>query len=378
MLRSRISRVLSAAFVALAALIVMMGAAPQKAQAGSIYTAAVTAYYQNPITGQVEDSGGAEQMALGQSMVDSVAYPYALLEYDDAGNAFVTLRLQLASHISGEAFDYDSAWSGQFYRASATLVQESSDTADFRFQVDNGSYLPAIRVTMYVADMGRDVVFFVTLGSLTEGNAYGFVESVSTGTATTPDQTTTSSGADAATTTAAPSAAPEATPEATDATQETPAEPATPTATTPEVATPEAETPEAGSGDAQTSDGIAEFDADGNPVDDAGTQSVSVPLAAIVVVGAVVVIAAIGAVVYLVAVRPRRAALADAAFHAATLPVESSAPSAAPQPDAAGASAAASSDADATRVVGTDAAPAESDVDKTIRAPRVGDRPHVD
>lgn len=155
----------------------LTGIEESHAAAPGVYLATATGYYQNPITGVVEDSGGEASMAIGQGMTNSVVYPQALIEVDAAGNTYATVRLKLASNISGVSFA--TSGGGGFSGASGTITNDnpSGDYRDYRILVPHeASY---IRVSMHVLAMGRDVVTFIGLSGLNPGQG-DFVSTINT------------------------------------------------------------------------------------------------------------------------------------------------------------------------------------------------------
>lgn len=137
------------------------------AASAGIYTAAATSHYRNPDTGVIEDSGGESSEVLGQSMTESALYGKALVEIDNSGNTWITLRIQLADNIENITFNH-----------SATLMQEDygSNTADYRMQASLGS---VIRCSMYVVPMGREVIWYITVSTSLSSGSGDFIVSLS-------------------------------------------------------------------------------------------------------------------------------------------------------------------------------------------------------
>ncbi len=146
-------------------------AVPVSAAENGIYIATAIPSYRNPVTGVIEDSGGEDSDVLGQSMTESATYSSALVEVDQDGSTYVTIRLQMMDNIESVSFDVDDSY------VSATIMQEDygNNTADYRIPV-NSEY-SVIRCSMYVTAMGRDVVFFITLSGLQSGSE-DFVTSI--------------------------------------------------------------------------------------------------------------------------------------------------------------------------------------------------------
>src|SRR5699024_5157383 len=234
------------AMLALAASIVSM---PASAASHGIYTATATAHYRHPTTGVIEDSGGENSAVLGQSMTESATNKKALVEVDASGNTWITVRLNLMDNIQSPKFQVDGR------SVSASLMQEDygSNTADFRLKANSEKSI--IRCNMYVTPMGREVIFYITVGNLKSGSG-DFVTSISVEqpkatAAPAPSATKTPAAASTPTPTKAPAAPATHTPEATVAPSATPE----PSPTT----DPEAQS---------SASGLEEFDASGNAVEE--------------------------------------------------------------------------------------------------------------
>lgn len=173
------------AFAALACALVLAlfaaGAAAQSAFADTtaIYTVPATSSLYNPVTNEIEDTGGASNEALGESMVEGVAYDNVLVEIDADGLTWVTFRLKLADQLGEVSVEADTDGDGEFASTEATEMQtavenEGEDTEvqliDYRVQVSSTD--SNLRVTMYVEAMGRDCIFFLQLemDQAVEGN----------------------------------------------------------------------------------------------------------------------------------------------------------------------------------------------------------------
>ena len=270
------------AMLALAASIVSM---PASAASHGIYTATATAHYRHPTTGVIEDSGGENSAVLGQSMTESATNKKALVEVDASGNTWITVRLNLMDNIQSPKFQVDGR------SVSASLMQEDygSNTADFRLRANSEKSI--IRCNMYVTPMGREVIFYITVGNLKSGSG-DFVTSISVEqpkatAAPAPSATKTPAAASTPTPTKAPAAPATHTPEATVAPSATPE----PSPTT----DPEAQS---------SASGLEEFDASGNAVEATqapeNTDSSSGSPVLWWVIGGLVVIAAVGGGVWYV------------------------------------------------------------------------------
>jgi len=167
---SKLKRALCSMVVMLA-LMAGITSVPVLAASPGIYTATATSHYRHPTTGVIEDSGGEGSYVLGQSMTDSALNKAALVEVDSSGATWVTIRLNLMDNIQSPTFQVDGS------SVSATLMQEdyTNNTADYRMRVNSENSI--IRCNMYVIPMGREVIFYITVGGLSAGSG-DFVTSI--------------------------------------------------------------------------------------------------------------------------------------------------------------------------------------------------------
>lgn len=137
-------------------------------------SATATGSYSHPSTGVIEDSGGEENEALGQSMVANVVDQEALIEEKPSGGYDVSLRFHLMDSLSNIKFSVqepgDSEWKSVTYEQTAS----GDDQGDLRLPVDSEDSI--IRADCYVDAMGRSVIFYVTLSDFEDGNRGGFVQ----------------------------------------------------------------------------------------------------------------------------------------------------------------------------------------------------------
>ena len=239
---------------------------PVLAASNGIYTATAASHYKHPTTGKIEDSGGEGSYVLGQSMTESALNKAALVEVDPQGNTFVTVRLNLMDNIQNPQFQVDGSRNGNFSSVSATVVQEdlANNTTDFRMQVPSENAI--IRCNMYVIPMGRDVIFYITVGNLQSGSG-DFVTSVKVEEPAQepdpePEQPTTSTPAAQTPTTG--------TPDSQTPSSEAPASQAP--SSTPETSSSAASSTSS-TEEEDTVGGLAEFDAAGNEVSNASTEA---------------------------------------------------------------------------------------------------------
>lgn len=254
---SKLKRALCSMVVMLA-LVAGITSIPVLAASNGIYTATATSHYKHPTTGVIEDSGGEGSYVLGQSMTDSALNKAALVEVDSSGATWVTIRLNLMDNIQSPQFQVDGS------SVSATLMQEdyTNNTADFRMQVPSENAI--IRCNMYVIPMGRDVIFYITVGNLQSGSG-DFVTSITVQepepepeqpAVTTPQTQTPSSQTSS---------------------EQTPSSSQAPSSAAP--SSSEASSSNASSADSSSEDsssealGLEEFDASGNKVSDTSTEA---------------------------------------------------------------------------------------------------------
>lgn len=255
--------------VVMLALVAGITSIPVLAASNGIYTATATSHYRHPTTGVIEDSGGEGSYVLGQSMTESALNKAALVEVDSSGATWVTIRLNLMDNIQSPQFQVDGS------SVSATLMQEdyTNNTADYRMRVNSENSI--IRCNMYVIPMGREVIFYITVGNLQSGSG-DFVTSITVQepepepeqpAVTTPQTQTPSSQTPSEQTPSAeePSAQP---------TEETPS--GTEEAVTEEPVTedPDSETSSDDEEEEESSAlGLAEFDESGNAVSKPSTEA---------------------------------------------------------------------------------------------------------
>ena len=246
--------------VVMLALMAGITSIPALAASNGIYTATATSHYKHPTTGLIEDSGGEGSYVLGQSMTESALNKAALVEVDSQGNTYVTVRLNLMDNIQNPQFQVDGSRNGNFSAVSATVMQEdfTNNTTDFRMQVPSENAI--IRCNMYVIPMGRDVIFYITVGNLQSGSG-DFVTSVKVEEPEQPAVTTPQTQ----------------TPSSQTSSEQTPSSSQAPSSAAP--SSSEASSSNASSADSSSEDsssealGLEEFDASGNKVSDTSTEA---------------------------------------------------------------------------------------------------------
>ena len=250
--------------VVMLALMAGITSIPALAASNGIYTATATSHYKHPTTGVIEDSGGEGSYVLGQSMTDSALNKAALVEVDPQGNTYVTVRLNLMDNIQNPQFQVDGSRNGNFSSVSATVMQEdfTNNTTDFRMQVPSENAI--IRCNMYVTPMGREVIFYITVGNLQSGSG-DFVTSVKVEQpAQEPEPEQPDTSASAVQTPAS-------------STSDSQMSSSVPPASEASSSTPETSSSDTGSASSDEDEdavmGLEEFDASGNKVSDTSTEA---------------------------------------------------------------------------------------------------------
>ena len=267
---SKLKRALCSMVVMLA-LMAGITSVPVLAASPGIYTATATSHYRHPTTGVIEDSGGEGSYVLGQSMTDSALNKAALVEVDSSGATWITIRLNLMDNIQSPAFQVDGS------SVSATLMQEdySNNTADYRMRVNSENSI--IRCNMYVIPMGREVIFYITVGGLSAGSG-DFVTSITVEEPEPvvepepeqPESTTPQTPSDQTPSTQTPSAEEPS----TQPTEETPSSTEEPVTEEPVTEDPDSETSSDDEEEEESSaQGLAEFDESGNAVSNTSTEA---------------------------------------------------------------------------------------------------------
>ena len=259
--------------VVMLALMAGISAIPAYAASPGIYTATATSHYRHPTTGVIEDSGGESSYVLGQSMTDSALNKAALVEVDSSGATWVTIRLNLMDNIQSPQFQVDGS------SVSATLMQEdySNNTADYRMRVNSENSI--IRCNMYVIPMGREVIFYITVGGLSAGSG-DFVTSITVEEPEPvvepepepeqPETTTPQTPSSQTPSTQTPSVEEPS----TQPTEETPSSTEEPVTEEPVTEEPDSETSSDDEEEEESSaQGLAEFDESGNAVSNTFTES---------------------------------------------------------------------------------------------------------
>lgn len=145
------------------------------AAAGKLYTCKITASYQHPVTGKIEDSGGSQSKTTGQGMVEGSVFSKGLMEVTQSGEIYLTVRMSLIDYTSKHSFSVQKRGSSSWQKVTALQTDSGKDnngkTADLRMKLPSKDSI--IRCSMYVNPMGRNVIFYFYPSSITEGNSVG-------------------------------------------------------------------------------------------------------------------------------------------------------------------------------------------------------------
>lgn len=147
--------------------------------APGVYTASMVTSYYNPDTGNIDD-GGTANAALGEGMCRSATDKTALVEVDNDGNVWVTVRLLLQSNCSNITL-YTRSGYDSYKQVSYTVTAEdaANDYIDYRIKVSEPGQ--KLKCTMYVTPMGRDVLWYLYVDTSTLSSGSGdFVVSIDT------------------------------------------------------------------------------------------------------------------------------------------------------------------------------------------------------
>lgn len=166
--------------MAVALLLAAPGAA--HADSGAVRSCAVHPVYAHPVTGTVEDPGGASASTTGQAMVDSCVAANGMMEVTDAGRCFLTMRMSLVDLTSNHDFQVqdrgESTWSTPAMGVTGTGSDRNGTTNDVCVELPSPQGI--VRVSMLVESMGREVVFYVYADSLSEAAPEGFASTIVT------------------------------------------------------------------------------------------------------------------------------------------------------------------------------------------------------
>lgn len=145
---------------------------------GTSYVAKATSYYKHPVTGEIEDAGNNQ--GLGQSMTESVLYKKALIEVEETGKIYATVRFYLTDNIGEVEFQTQKRGANSYKKVSYEIMQENIGgeyCSDYRIAIPTKDAI--VRVNMHITAMGRAVTFYFDFSNLKAGNG-DFITSIDT------------------------------------------------------------------------------------------------------------------------------------------------------------------------------------------------------
>lgn len=160
--------------------LVLLGASTHSVQAADpgVYTASTVACYSHPVTGEIEDMGGESSIALGQSFVSSVPEEAALMEVDENGNVYATVRYKLADNYNNVNIQVQNWGDSGWMSTDFENVGSTGDTVDYRILLTSDNSV--VRCSFYVVPMGREAVFYYYFTDWAQGNNTSFTPRIST------------------------------------------------------------------------------------------------------------------------------------------------------------------------------------------------------
>ncbi|MFM1537760.1 heme-binding Shp domain-containing protein [Helcococcus ovis] len=136
------------------------------AESGKVFTVNVNPSYKHPITGEIEDSGGEKSVEIGQGMVEGAVYKKGLLEVLDSGEMYLTIKMALFDYTGNHKFLVDENDSEHEFTGSGS--DDNGETKDIRIKIINKNSI--IKGNMYVEPMGRNVIWFMHISDVVQGN----------------------------------------------------------------------------------------------------------------------------------------------------------------------------------------------------------------
>lgn len=144
-----------------------------KASSGKVYTVNVNRSYRHPITGIIEDSGGEASYEIGQGMVEGAVHTVGILEKTDNDELYLTIEMSLFDYTSGHTVWVQNNADDVWYQPEAEITGHGSDsngaTGNITIKIPHEDCI--LKGGMYVEAMGRDVIWYMTISNITEGNS---------------------------------------------------------------------------------------------------------------------------------------------------------------------------------------------------------------
>lgn len=160
--------------MALLAFFIIFSMMPTKsyAESGEIYTVTINRSYRHPVTGVIEDSGGESSLEIGQGMVEGAVHSQGILEVTSSGEQYLTITMSLLDYTSGHSIWVQDGADSQWYAPESGItsngVDDNGTTGNLTIHIPHEECI--LKGTMYVEPMGRDVVWFMSIGAKSEGN----------------------------------------------------------------------------------------------------------------------------------------------------------------------------------------------------------------
>lgn len=167
-----------AAFLAGAAIFLANVETAFAAEAPGTYLVTVTPTYRDPVTGDIEDPGNNE--GIGQGMTENLCGSTGLLEVEEDGTSYLTVRYYLDQFVGDVSFEErrngSGSWTSRSYEkmqsvsgnSGVTDIHDKYGFTDYRMEI--GGLDSTFRGKAYVEPMGRSVVYFFQASNPVEGS----------------------------------------------------------------------------------------------------------------------------------------------------------------------------------------------------------------
>lgn len=153
-----------------------------QAAAGTVYSCTINRCYAHPVTGEIEDSGGQASYATGQGMAEGAVGSVGIMEVTEDGAYYLTFRIGLIDYISGQTFFVQNVGDTEWTAVTPTVTANGSDsngaTSDLCIPAPSENCI--VKGSMYVTQMGRNVIFYFYPNNYTEGNTTDMTAAVVT------------------------------------------------------------------------------------------------------------------------------------------------------------------------------------------------------
>lgn len=115
--------------------------------------------YRHPYTNIIEDSGGENSFALGQSMVEKMVDTEGKFENEE-GKTSISFMLKLMSNISEVELSVQAKGNEKWMEVKYKTEEINKDTTKFVVPVSSSTDI--IRAKCFVKPMGRSVIFYIS------------------------------------------------------------------------------------------------------------------------------------------------------------------------------------------------------------------------